>query len=187
MIEEAEVSKRIKTYRLAKKVTLQELAKKTGFTKGYLSKIENTEKAPPVSTLIMLSRALNVSLSDFFGETADQNPACLVKKKERPVMVRDGTLFGYAYQMLAHKFYNKHMQPYILTLPKRVKEKNTRFQHTGEEILFVLEGTMRFIHGEKEYLMEEGDCIYFDANLPHRGICQGKKEVKCLMVIYTPE
>lgn len=186
MIDEAEVGKRIREYRTSKKVTLQDLAKKTGFTKGYLSKIENTRKAPPVSTLIMLSRALDISLSDIFGETTDRSPACLVKKTERPVMVRDGTLFGYAYQMLAHKFYGKHMQPYILTLPRKAKE-NTRFQHTGEEILFVLEGTMRFFHGEKEYFMEEGDCIYFDANLPHRGICHGKREVKCLMVIYTPE
>jgi quercetin dioxygenase-like cupin family protein len=54
-------------------------------------------------------------------------------------------------------------------------------------MLFVLEGTMRFFHGEKEYLMEEGDCLYFDANIPHHGICQGKKELQCLMVIYTPE
>ena len=186
MIEEAQVGKKIKEYRITKKVTLQELAKRTGFTRGYLSKIENTRKAPPVSTLIVLSKALNISLSDIFGETTDRSPACLVKKKERPVMVRDGTIFGYAYQMLAHKFYNKHMHPYILTLPKDVKE-NPPFQHAGEEMLFVLEGTMRFFHGEKEYLMEEGDCLYFDANIPHHGICQGKKELQCLMVIYTPE
>ena len=186
MIEEAEVGKKIKEYRTAKKITLQELARKTGFTRGYLSKIENTKKAPPVSTLIVLSKALEISISDIFGETADRNPACLVKKNERPVMVRDGTVFGYAYQMLAHKFYNKHMHPYLLTLPKNVKE-NALFQHMGEEILFVLEGMMRFFHGEKEYLMEEGDCIYFDASIPHYGICQGKKEVKCLMVIYTAE
>jgi transcriptional regulator with XRE-family HTH domain len=186
MIEEAEVGKRIKEYRTTKKVTLQELAGKTGFTKGYLSKIENTKKAPPVSTLMVLSKALGISISDIFGETVDRNPACLVKKNERPVMVRDGTVFGYAYQMLVHKFYNKHMHPYLLTLPENVKE-NALFQHMGEEILFVLEGMMRFFHGEKEYLMEEGDCIYFDASIPHYGICQGRKEVKCLMVIYTVE
>ena len=186
MIEEAEIGKRIRKYRRIKKVTLQNLAEKTGFTKGYLSKIENTPKAPPVSTLIMLSKALDISLSDIFGESAGRRPACLVKKKERPVVVRDGTLFGYAYQRLADKFYDKHMQPYILTLPRRVK-KNAFFQHTGEEILFVLEGTMKFFHGKNEYLMEEGDCLYFDAAFPHCGVCHGEKEVKCLMVIYTPE
>jgi transcriptional regulator with XRE-family HTH domain len=186
MIEEAEIGKKIRKTRLIKKVTLQELAEKTGFTKGYLSRIETTPKAPPVSTLIILSKALEISLSDIFGEKTDRRPACLVKKGERTVVVRDGTLFGYAYQKLADKFTDKHMQPYVLTLPKKVK-KNAVFQHTGEEMLFVLEGTMKFYHGESEYLVEEGDCIYFDASFPHYGVCQGDKRLKCLMVIFTPE
>jgi transcriptional regulator with XRE-family HTH domain len=186
MIEEAEIGKKIRKYRLIKKVTLQELAKETGFTKGYLSRIENTPKAPPVSTLIILSKALDISLSDIFGEKKERKSACLVKKGERTVVVQDGTLFGYAYEKLADKFTDKHMQPYVLTLPKRLK-KNAVFQHTGEEMLFVLEGTMKFIHGENEYLVEQGDCIYFDASFPHYGACHGEKGVKCLMVIYTPE
>jgi transcriptional regulator with XRE-family HTH domain len=186
MIQESEIGKRIKAFRMKKGLTQQDLAQKTGFTKGYLSKVENTEKAPPVSTLIVIAKALNISISDIFGETADRDSACLVKKHERPVMMRDGTVFGYAYQMLAHKFYDKHMQPYVLTLPKDVTE-NALFRHKGEEMLFVLEGRMRFYYGENEYVMEEGDCLYFDADIPHYGICHGKKEVKCLMVIYTPE
>ncbi len=186
MIEEAEIGKNIRKYRRIKKVTLRELAEKSGFTKGYLSKIENTPKAPPVSTLIIILKVLDITLSDIFGERTDRTPACLVKKNERTVVLRDGTLFGYAYQKLADKFYDKHMQPYVLTLPRRVK-KNAVFQHAGEEMLFVLEGTMKFFHGNNEYLMEEGDCIYFDAALPHYGICQGKKEVKCLMMVYAPE
>jgi mannose-6-phosphate isomerase-like protein (cupin superfamily) len=78
------------------------------------------------------------------------------------------------------------MEPYILTLPVKPKQVPL-LQHEGEEILFVLEGTMKFFHGDLEFIVEEGDCLYFDANTPHHGICQGKKEVKCLMVIYTPE
>jgi hypothetical protein len=40
---------------------------------------------------------------------------------------------------------------------------------------------------KKEFIVEEGDCTYFDASIPHYGICKGNKEVKTLMVIYTPE
>ena len=40
MFEEAELGKRIQQHRMNKGLTLQELAEKTGFTKGYLSKIE---------------------------------------------------------------------------------------------------------------------------------------------------
>lgn len=186
MIAESELGKRIKAFRMKKGLTLQQLQEKTGFTKGYLSKVENTKKAPPVSTLIILAKALQVSLSEIFGEHEEKVPISLVKKDERQVVARNGTVFGYSYQTLAHKFYRKHMEPYILTLPVKPKEV-ALFQHEGEELLFVLEGTMRFVHGDQEFLAEEGDCLYFDASIPHHGVCQGKKDVKCLMVIFTPE
>jgi len=187
MIQEAEVGRRIQQYRIDQRLTLQGLADKTGLTKGYLSKIEKARKAPPVSTLISLAKALGTSISEILGEAEDnKSPICLVKRGDRPVIARDGSVFGYAYQTLAHKFPNRHMEPYILTLPLRSKQ-NTLFQHEGEEMMFILEGTMKFFHGEKEFIVEEGDCIYFDASIPHYGVCQEKKEVKILMVIYTPE
>ena len=186
MIEEAEVGKRIQQYRTSKRLTLQELAEKTGLTKGYLSKIEKAKKAPPVSTLINLAKAFRISISEILGEIEDsKSPICLVKKKDRPFIARDGTVFGYAYQTLAHRFHSRHMEPYILTLPLKPRQ-NALFQHKGEEMMFVLEGTMKFFHGEKEFIVEEGDCIYFDASIPHYGICRENKEVKILMVIYSP-
>ena len=186
MIQESELGKRIKEYRMKRGLTLQEMEEKTGFTKGYLSKVENTKKAPPISTLIVLAKALGISLSEILGETEERNKISLVKKIERQVVARNGTVFGYSYQTLAHKFYKKQMEPCILTLPVNPKQVPL-FQHKGEEILFVLEGTMKFFHGDQEFVVEEGDCLYFDASIPHHGICQGKKEVKCLMVVYTPE
>jgi len=186
MIQESELGKRIKEFRMKKGLTLQKLEEKTGFTKGYLSKVENTKKAPPVSTLVVLAKALEVSLSEIFGEKEEKSAISLVKRNERQVVARNGTVFSYSYQTVAHKFYKKHMEPYILTLPVKPKQVPL-FQHDGEEILFVLEGTMKFFHGDQEFIAEEGDCLYFDASVPHHGICQGKKEVKCLMVIYTPE
>jgi transcriptional regulator with XRE-family HTH domain len=185
MLEESEIGKRIQQYRMNKGMSLQGLAEKTGYTKGYLSKIENAEKAPPVSTLINIAKALNITLSEIFGETEQSFAICLVKNWERRSIARDGTVFGYAYQTLAHKFLNRHMEPYILTLPVGPKE-NTVFQHKGEEMLFVLEGTIKFFHGEKEFIVEEGDCVYFDGSIPHYGVCQNNREVKCLMVIYSP-
>ena len=186
MIQESELGKRIKEYRKKRELTLQEMEEKTGLTKGYLSKVENTRRAPPVSTLIVLAKALGISLSEILGETAERNEISQVKKSERQVVARNGTVFGYSYQTLAHKFYKKQMEPYILTLPVKPKQVPF-FQHKGEELLFVLEGTMKFFHGDQEFVVEQGDCLYFDASIPHHGICQGKKQAKCLMVIYTPE
>jgi len=184
-IVEAEIGKRIKAFRTQKRITLEELAKQAGFTKGYLSKVEKSKKSPPVSTLGIIARALGVSISALLGEEAPRTSFCLVRKDERPLIARDGTAFGYSYEAMAYKYPNKIMEPFLLTLPVKPK-KRTVYQHEGEEILFVIQGTMKFLYDTEEYIVNEGDCIYFDSCLPHFGESVGPEEVKCFMVIYNP-
>jgi transcriptional regulator with XRE-family HTH domain len=182
---ESEIGKRIRTSRISRKFTLEQLAGQTGFTKGYLSRIEKSEKSPPLSTLGIIARVLGITISFLVGEEGQQTSFGMVRKGERPLIARRGTAFEYAFEAVAHTFPHKRMEPYILTLPLKPKKK-TIAQHEGEELLFVLEGTMKFLHGSREYLVEEGDCIYFDAGVPHFGESVGRREAKCFMVIYTP-
>jgi transcriptional regulator with XRE-family HTH domain len=184
-IVEAEIGKRIKAFRTQKRITLEELATQAGFTKGYLSKVEKSKKSPPVSTLGIIARALGVTISALLGEEAPRTSLCLVRTNERPLIARDGTAFGYSYEAMAYRYPNKIMEPFILTLPVKPK-KRTFYQHEGEEILFVIQGTMKFLHGSEEYIVHEGDCIYFDSSLPHWGESIGPEEVKCFMVICNP-
>ncbi len=78
MFPEHEIGKNIRMIRKLKELTLEDLAKKTGFTKGYLSKVENSEKAPPVSTLLNIARVMGVSMSKLFGEGHEQTSLSLV-------------------------------------------------------------------------------------------------------------
>jgi transcriptional regulator with XRE-family HTH domain len=184
MLDEAEIGRKIKQLRQERGLNLVELAAKTGFTKGYISKVENSRKSPPVSTLITIATALGVNLATIFSDDENKKSITLVKKSERKVMAREGAAFGYSYEPLALGYSQRKMEPYILTLPVRPKEQAV-FQHKGQEMLFVLEGAMRFTHGDTELLVEEGDCVYFDSSVPHFGAAVGSKEVKCLMVIYS--
>ncbi|MGB6063315.1 MAG: XRE family transcriptional regulator [Desulfomonilaceae bacterium] len=184
MIDEAGIGRKIRRLRLDRGLNLQDVANATGFTKGYLSKVENSKKAPPVSTLLILAKALGVNVSVIFSEDESKTTITLVKKSERTTMARNGTAFGYSYEPLALKFPQRHMDPYILTLPVSPRRRGV-FHHKGEEILMVLEGAMRFMHGDNELLVEEGDCIYFDASIPHLGIAHGSKPAKCFMVIFN--
>lgn len=181
-IIEAEIGKRIRSLRKERHVTLEQLAKQAGFTKGYLSKIEKSDKSPPVSTLGIIAHALGVTISALLGEENNSTPISIVRKGERPLIARGGTAFGYSYEAVAHRFKNKIMEPFVLTLPLHPKKKNL-YRHEGQEILFVLEGTMKFYHGAETFIVEEGDCIYFEGSYPHFGESVGEKEVKCFMVV----
>jgi len=184
MIIEAEIGKRIHHYRLQNHFTLQELADKTGFSKGYLSKVEKSGKAPPVATLSVIARELGVSVSVILGEEIIDASICLVRETERMPMAKNGEDFGYAYEALANGYPNKHMEPYVLTYPSDEALKHT-FQHDGEEMLFVLQGKMRFKYGSSAYVLDKGDCIYFDSSVAHSGEPIGDKPLKTLIVLYT--
>lgn len=186
MISEEDVGIRIKELRIMKGMTLEQLAQKTDFSKGYLSKVENSKKSPPVSTLIRIADVLNVRLTDIFGEGNGDDLISIVKKGERKSMALPGTLFGYCYQTLAHKYANKKMQPYFMTKPL-IPKNQALFRHKGEEMIYMLEGKMEYFVDESQFILEEGDCLYFDSNLEHYGNAIGDKDVKALLIIYTED
>ena len=121
MLDEADIGRKIKQLRQERGLNLVELAARTGFTKGYLSKVENSKKSPPVSTLVTISNTLGVSLATIFSDEEDRKSITLVKKSDRKMMARDGTAFGYSYEPLALGYPERKMEPYILTLPVRTK------------------------------------------------------------------
>ncbi|MBU2552203.1 MAG: XRE family transcriptional regulator [Proteobacteria bacterium] len=188
MDPEAEIGKRIKIFRKSQSLTLQDLSDRTGLSQGYLSKVENSSKAPPVATLIKLSKALNMSISSLFGENENSRSITLVRKDERRDIARDGSQFGYSYQALAPNFADQQISPYIICAPDggEFADDPPLFQHEGQELFFVLEGSLRFIHGDAEFIIEAGDCLYFDSGVPHTGVSLGDKESKALVAVWAP-
>ena len=61
------IGKNISKYRRRKSLTSETLAYENGFSKGYLSDLENGKKIPSVMMLHTLSVALGVSIKDFFS------------------------------------------------------------------------------------------------------------------------
>ena len=184
MINEAEIGQRIREFRLKKNLTLQMLADRTGYSKGYLSKVEKSDKAPPVATLSTIARELDATVASFLGEGSQEDNLCVVRKNERTLMASTGEEFGYAYEALANPYPNKHMEPFILSYPSKDAYKYS-FQHDGEEMLFVLQGKIRFRYGDRKLLLEEGDCVYFDSGVVHTGEPIGDEPLKTLIVLYT--
>lgn len=185
MVVEEEIGKRIKKIRLSKKLTLQEMASKTGLSSGYLSKLEKSKKSPPISTLISIANAFDVTVSVLLGEISEDESVLLVKKNQRVLIAGLGSDFGYSYESLAYAFKGRLMEPYILRVPKELNRHHF-FQHEGQEMLYVIRGSMLFHYGEKEFNLEIGDTIYFDASVPHLGESSTDEDLVMLMVTVTP-
>lgn len=182
-MDEKLIVDRIRKMRLGKKITLESLAKMTGFTTGYLSRIENSENAPPISTLSKIAQALEVDITFLLAEhRADSELNMIIVRKDDPKELIDRASYGYRFEALASKKVGKNMEPYIL-YPDF--EYSTVFQHNGEECFYVLEGQIEFMYGDERYVLEAGDFMYFDAHIPHAGISKNGKKAKVLIVIYS--
>jgi transcriptional regulator with XRE-family HTH domain len=176
----------LKVLRAARGMTLESLAAATGLTKSYLSKIQNSHKVPPIATLSRIAQALSTGIGSFFGDILEaREGASVVRRGERLPVVRGGTAFGYDYVSLAHKRLSKNMDPFVFTFPSKI-DRHVFFDHGGEEFVFILSGTVVFQVGDTRYTLEEGDTIYFDAAIPHRGWSVGP-EAKALVVVHAPE
>ncbi len=183
---ERDLGNRIRSMRLQRAITLQQLASQTSLSKSLLSKIENGKVSSPVSTLFTIAKALNTKITYFFNDRDENLPLILVRRNERRQFHRINARFGYTYEALGYKRKEKLMEPFILYMDKK-SAKNVSFSHPGEEILFILDGTWEFKHGDQTLVLRRGDCIYFDASVPHSGKPIGDRPVKAFMVICSGE
>jgi len=67
------LGERLKNSRDAQRLTLDEVARLSGLTKGYISKLERGIAQPSVASLVDLCAALGLSMGDIFDPTKDQD------------------------------------------------------------------------------------------------------------------
>ncbi|RII28752.1 MAG: Cro/Cl family transcriptional regulator [Geobacter sp.] len=180
------IGAKIKKLRLAKKMTLQAVARETGFSPALISQIENNNVSPPIATLSKIAKFFDVKIGLFFNEDEEECRYEVVRKGERKVIPRvisrAGTSQGYSYESLSFRKQNKKMEPFFLTVTERTAEENT-YSHDGEEFLFIMKGVAEMLLDDERVTLQEGDCVYFDSSMKHRLLSKDGSEVQVLAVV----
>ncbi len=180
-VAEYRLAKKIKELRLARNMTLQQISELAGFSKGLLSKIENCIISPPIATLAKLAGALDVPIGEFFeADDKDEQLVFFPKSKRRPTRGRRSSL-NYVYEQLAPGRRRRVMEPMMVC----IDGKNYKFalqDHSGEQFIYLLEGEMDYIVGDKTYSIRPEDSLYFNANLPHGPKLQKNQKARYIVV-----
>ena len=148
---------------------MAELAQLTGLSIGMLSKIENGNTSPSLTTLQTLANALSVPITSFFRRFEERREAVHTKSGEGVEMDRAGTRAGHQYNLLGHIGSNASgviVEPYLITLNDS-SDVFPAFQHGGIETIYMLEGQVDYRHGDAVYTLQPGDTLFFDADAPH--------------------
>ncbi len=186
----AKVGEKIRGLRIEKELSVEEVAKRSGISESNIAKIEDNEILPPLGNIVSLAKAFGVEVGDLFGDSAD-SPFCIVRGDDREKVSRfnslERTSSGYSYESLGHQKKNRHMEPFLVTLsPTETPQVETN-HHIGEEIIFVLEGKVEVKILDHTDILNPGDSIYYDSNMPHIVSCHGDKPATILAVIYAKD
>ena len=89
---------------------------------------------------------------------------------------------GYRFKDLAFRYADKVMQPLLVTLePDDAPAKLV--SHAGQEFNLVLKGTIAVVFEDREFILNEGDSIYFNPTYLHGQRCVGDTKARFLTVI----
>lgn len=140
-----------------------ELAQKLGVSESLLSKIENDKVRPSVRVLHMLVSALDTNISHLLQ--ADSEDADVVLRQgERLSMQVDGV--GQTIENLVPNTGSRLMQASLHTLAPGAGSAGN-YEHHGEEVGYVLEGTLELTVGERVFIVGQGDSFCFRSDQPH--------------------
>lgn len=186
---EVAIGKEVRAFRRQHKMTVFALAEATGLSIGMLSKIENGNTSPSLTTLQALSHALSAPLTSFFRGFEENRGAVVTKAGEGAETARRGTRAGHQYNLLGHIGSNASgvvVEPYLITLTEE-SDVFPVFQHDGIETIYMLEGEVGYRHGNSVFTLSPGDTLFFDADAPHGPEVLVKLPARYLSIISYPQ
>lgn len=150
--------RRLRSLRLARGWTLDELARRSNVGASTISRLETGHRRLAIDNLADLARALGTSVDELIGGGDDEHVVI------RPVRSKDAN--GAVHWPLTHHHDPSGRVVVKMRIPVSRKRPDLRV-HPGREWFYVLEGIARLILGEREHLVETGQAAEFNTMTPH--------------------
>ena len=175
-----QIAERIRELREISGLSAQDMAREVGVSLEEYSEYESDGKNIPISVIYHIAQKFGVDMTEILtGKPARLDTFAICRRGRGEEISRYP---GYRYESLANRFTHKIMEPLLVTLNPSDAEA-ALVTHKGQEFNLVLEGSVAVTFDGKEYVLEEGDAIYFDPAHPHGQKAVGDKKARFLTVI----
>lgn len=162
-----------KTARLDKKLSIAELSRLSDVSTGLISQIERDLVVPSVTSLWRLAKALDTNINYFFYEEPHEEQLIIRKGSHRTIVTHHDSSF---YKLLHTNRDDRALDMMVITLKAGYTYDKKPLCHEGEECGYVLKGSLTVYLNGKDYVLHEGDSIYFNSTLPHKYINNGDED-----------
>ena len=160
----ATVAQRVRDRRTDRGLTITQLAERAGISKGMLSKIENGQTSPSLGTIAALAGALEVPVTALFRGLEEEHDAIFVPAGQGIDIEHQGEdqARGHSSQMLgAMRGPDRLLEPLLVTLTEQ---------------------TMEYGAGTARYVLNPGDALQFEGEVPHGPVALMELPIRFLSI-----
>lgn len=178
---ESLVGWRIRSLRRRKGLTLQELGQAVDLDRGHISRLERGEKSPSIGTLQAIAHGLGVSISTLLGENDPHEDMHIVRAAKRKRLSASAQAGAHVLEVVTSSENGSPLDMFIVSVG--ATDSRTVAHHSGDEVLYVLEGKIRMRYGSRETVLAKGDSARFPGYLPHSLVSAGARPAKVLVAV----
>ncbi len=183
---EIRIGLRLRHARLGRGLRLRELAALAGCSESMLSKIENDRVVPSLSVLHRVTEVLDLTIGELFSRTHDVG-RIVYRVGERPVVAIDPLRSGSGILMerlIPHA--PEHMLQGSIHIIEPGGGSDGMITHDGEEVGYVIEGTLELTVGDDVFALETGDSFVFRSETPHGYRNTGPERARVIFINTPP-
>jgi transcriptional regulator with XRE-family HTH domain len=176
------VGPRIRNLREAMDLSLRDLAVRSGVSAPMLSQVERGETSPTLQVAARIAAGLELRLSQLL-RLDEEGTVTIVRRDER----RRGGADGHGYEILTPPLPGQRAEVSRHTLAPGASTGGPgdppMHEPGARETALVETGLVTLLIDGARHELRTGDCVTFDADLPHHFENHGKEEAALLAVV----
>jgi transcriptional regulator with XRE-family HTH domain len=183
----AEVARRIRALREDSDLTMQEMAEATGTSVAEYEAAESGESDLSFTFLFRAAEKFGVDMVDLLtGEASHLTGFSVVRAGDGLAIKRRSS---FEYRHLAAVFKDRLCEPFVVTAPYDADADAAPVHlssHVGQELDFIISGSLRFAFEGHVEVLGPGDSVYYDSGRGHGMVATGGEPCTFLAVVLKP-
>ncbi len=157
---------RVRLLRERAGLTLEQFSRQSGVSRAMLSKVERGEKSPTIGVAKRIAGALSTSLSFLAGGEEERRAVSVIRREQRHIFRDEKT--GFERHLLSPSFAGTAVELLFHLLPAGTSTgKLPPYPSRTEKYVVAVDGEVVFALPGLDVCLQEGDALYFEADVEH--------------------
>lgn len=177
------VGEAIRRIRQRRRMTLRDLGSRANLSQSFLSQLERGLAQVSIGSMRRIADALEIQVSDLFMDGNDQEPRVLHRDSRPTLPFGDGATKA----LLTSQKPLENIEALHVTFAPEGSTGRQPYTHgDSEELILVLDGTVRVELDGRAFALVPGDSIDYRSSVPHRVVNVGTTPAEVLFIVSPP-